>query len=121
MKREMNQSSDTLRIITTSNEFHVRNGVCVAVRERAKGLWLEDHYALGERIALEPRSRRRGRLSRWTAIVSMWGFQVEVGPVLAVEPTNDDDLPRRKSGPTASAESTLSHQPDQPLSYSSTF
>ena len=113
--------STTLLITTTSNEFYVRNGLCVAVRKRANQQWVDDHYVLGERIFLKPRVRLRGRLSRWKAIVSMWGVQIEVAPVLAVEPTSDDALPPRQSGPVASAQSVGSHQPDQPLSYNSTL
>ena len=57
----------------------------MAVRQRETGAWLEDHYAVGERVDLVPRARDRRRLGNWTLVVSMWGYRVEAGPVLAVE------------------------------------
>jgi hypothetical protein len=37
--------------VTRNTEYHVRADVCVAVRDRAAGLWRSDHPAVGRRLA----------------------------------------------------------------------
>jgi hypothetical protein len=37
--------------VTRNTEYHVRGGVCVAVRDRREGAWIADHEALGKPIA----------------------------------------------------------------------
>jgi hypothetical protein len=36
--------------ITRNREYHVRSGVCVAVRDRATSAWIAGHRALGMRL-----------------------------------------------------------------------
>jgi hypothetical protein len=36
--------------VTRNTEYHLRSNVCVAVRDRRTGLWLEQHRALGTRF-----------------------------------------------------------------------
>ncbi len=36
--------------ITRNREYHVRSGVCVAVRDRATSAWISGHRALGMRL-----------------------------------------------------------------------
>ena len=36
--------------ITRNREYHVRSGVCIAVRDRATSAWIAGHRALGMRL-----------------------------------------------------------------------
>ena len=38
---------------TTRREYHVRAGVCVAVRDRANGIWHSNHEAVGMELEEE--------------------------------------------------------------------
>lgn len=37
--------------VTRNTEYHVRAGVCVAVREREEDVWRDDHPAVGRSLA----------------------------------------------------------------------
>lgn len=37
--------------VTRNTEYHVREAVCVAVRDRAGDAWRDDHPAVGRRLA----------------------------------------------------------------------
>jgi len=36
--------------VTKNTEYHLRAGVCVAVRDRQSHVWLEGHLAVGRRL-----------------------------------------------------------------------
>lgn len=40
--------------VTHNREYHVRAGVCVAVRDRASSAWMARHRALGMRLIVAP-------------------------------------------------------------------
>jgi len=54
------------------------------VRERDGGQWLEDHYAVDERVSLVPRSGAGGSMSRWNLQICTFGNTVQVGPLESV-------------------------------------
>lgn len=37
--------------VTRNTEYHVRSGVCVAVKQRAEAAWLDEHPAVGRSLA----------------------------------------------------------------------
>lgn len=50
----MNQAGTERRIhqvlVTQNTEYHIRRGVCVAVRDRRSGRWLRGHLALNSQV-----------------------------------------------------------------------
>lgn len=36
--------------VTRNTEYHVRRGICVAVRDRRSGRWIEGHLAIRKRL-----------------------------------------------------------------------
>lgn len=74
--------SSPCHICTTAYyEFLICGSLCVAVRERDSGEWLEDHYAVDERVSLVPRSGAGGSMSRWNMQICTFGNTVQVGPL----------------------------------------
>jgi hypothetical protein len=39
-------------LITKNTEYHLRDGICVAVRDRRSGRWCEEHPALNMRLVM---------------------------------------------------------------------
>lgn len=37
--------------VTKNSEYHTRDGICIAVRDRTTGRFCEDHMALGKRVS----------------------------------------------------------------------
>ncbi|MGZ3453615.1 MAG: hypothetical protein ACXVEF_28685 [Polyangiales bacterium] len=37
--------------VTHNTEYHTRDGICVAVRDRGTGQWIENHKALGHKMS----------------------------------------------------------------------
>jgi hypothetical protein len=73
--------------ITKQHEFVIYGARCVAVRERDSGQWIDEHHAIDERVSLVPTLRRHTdsvELALWDLSVHAFGFQIQIGPVLAV-------------------------------------
>jgi hypothetical protein len=61
----MNHDSKTERrvhkvYVTRNTEYHVRKGICVAVRDRKSGCWIPSHAAIQKRIEGSLRFHREG-------------------------------------------------------------
>ncbi|MGD8859856.1 MAG: hypothetical protein PVI30_07580 [Myxococcales bacterium] len=50
--------------VTRNSEYHVRGHVCFGVRDRRSGLWVQDHWACGQRLATVFRDAR-GKLQTY--------------------------------------------------------
>lgn len=74
---------------TAQYEFLIIGSLCVAVRERATGEWLDDHYAVDERVSLVPCRRDPSGLSRWALQVATFGNTVRIGPLERVEAADE--------------------------------
>jgi hypothetical protein len=48
--------------VTRNSEYHCRDGVCVAVRDRKTGEFLREHTALGRRMSASVHFSRDGRI-----------------------------------------------------------
>jgi hypothetical protein len=64
----MNQYSGAERrvhkvYVTRNTEYHVRKGVCVAVRDRSSGRWVQGHAALTKRMEGSLKFHREGGYS----------------------------------------------------------
>jgi hypothetical protein len=57
--------------VTRNTEYHFRDGVCVAVRDRDSGRWLSSHLALNRRVSSGVRFASNG-----VALPSVQGPQV---------------------------------------------
>jgi len=51
--------------VTRNTEYHVRRGVCVAIRDRHTGTWLEKHAALRCRLGGSIRADEHGMTPHW--------------------------------------------------------
>jgi hypothetical protein len=49
--------------VTHNSEYHCRDGVCVAVRDRATGAFISDHHAIGLRLSAGIRFTRDGGIA----------------------------------------------------------
>lgn len=70
--------------VTRTHEFLVHDSICVAVRDRRSGDWLDDHFAVDERVSLVPRPRTQtlpGTRARWDLQIFTFGNRVRVGPL----------------------------------------
>ena len=85
--------------VTRQHEYVLYASHCVAVRERSTGLWLEDHHALEERVALVPTVQKAEGLGLWDLVVHTFGFQIQIGPIVAVEKPDDETLQRIATAP----------------------
>ena len=72
--------------LTANQEWLIDRAVCVAVRDRSSDEWLEDHFALDERVDLVPRNTGSGTKCQWDLQVSTFGLTLQMGPVLAIHP-----------------------------------
>ena len=70
-------------LVTPYFEYVVYESVCLAVRERETGEWLDRHYALGQEISLVDSPVRRDHHPDLLIHASF--TEVQIGPVLAVE------------------------------------
>lgn len=64
----MNQYSGSERrvhkvYVTRNTEYHVRKGVCVAVRDRNSGRWVQGHAAVTKRVEGSLKFHRQGGYS----------------------------------------------------------
>jgi hypothetical protein len=77
---------DTLCSVCTTKhyEFVIYDSLCVAVRDKRSGVWLSDHDALDERIALVPCALRTAGTARWDLRIYCFGLELNLGPVLTV-------------------------------------
>ena len=67
---------------TENREYHVRAGVCVAVRDRASSVWIAGHRAIGMRLrALPPGAPYVGRPLEF--------YSVELEQVIKTSPVVD--------------------------------
>lgn len=79
--------------VTRNTEYHLRRGVCVAVRDRTSGEWLRAHLALRQPIHGGLRFTRSGGIEASTGLPSVGeslffhanGRDLVTSPVLAVE------------------------------------
>src|SRR3970040_661113 len=46
--------------LTRNTEYHFRDGVCIAVRDRKTGRWLESHLAISRRLTAGVRFTSQG-------------------------------------------------------------
>jgi hypothetical protein len=76
---------------TADNAFIILNSTCIAVKDRKSKTWAEDHYAIGERVSLVPKSRTNNELRSWKLVVFTFGCRVETGAVLAVSHLSPDE------------------------------
>lgn len=79
--------------VTRNTEYHLRKGVCVAVKDRLSGEWLRAHLALSQRIHGGLRFTRSGGIHANAGMPSVGeslffhasGRDLVTSPVLAVE------------------------------------
>lgn len=84
--------------VTRNTEYHVRKGVCVAVRDRQTGKWVQGHMAVNSSISGGLKFLRNGAVKATeelpTVGESMFfvakGRDLVTSPVVAIErPTRD--------------------------------
>ncbi|MBX7193464.1 MAG: hypothetical protein K1X94_15520 [Sandaracinaceae bacterium] len=95
--------------VTRNTEYHLRRGVCVAVKDRLSGEWLRAHLALSQRIHGGLRFTRAGGIHANTGVPSIGeslffhasGRDLVTSPVLSVERPEKDivaQYPRESAG-----------------------
>lgn len=90
-------------LVTPYFEYVVYESICISVRERESGEWLDRHYAIGREVALERSDERPGRVPDLVVRASF--SEVQVGPVLSIQnPSRDvlERITRRARAPIAS-------------------
>jgi hypothetical protein len=89
--------------LTRKSEYHVRSHACFGVRDRRTGAWLEEHWALGRRLATALPDARGAMCSLGLPLVGeRLCFLVDGAPhytseVIAVEGRAHFELPSRVS------------------------
>ena len=96
-KRSTEQAPSERRVhkvfVTRNTEYHLRSGVCVAVKDRQSGEWLRAHLALSQRIHGGLRFTRAGGIHANLGIPDFVeslffhasGRDLVTSPVLSVE------------------------------------
>lgn len=83
-------------VVTERLEFAARDSVCVGVRSRESGEWLDHHYALGSQLNVVAINRPLERTG-WAVEVENEFFRILVGPLHAVEKMPPEILRRALS------------------------
>lgn len=76
---------------TQGTSFVILGATCIAVKDRESKEWVEDHYAVGERVSLVPTSRTRSQLRAWRLTIFSFCNQIETGTVLSVSPVTSEE------------------------------
>jgi hypothetical protein len=76
---------------TQGSSFVILGATCIAVKNRENGEWVEDHYAIGERVSLAPTSRTRSQLRAWRLTIFIFGSRIEIGTILSVSPLTSEE------------------------------
>ena len=69
---------------TAQYELIVLDSICLAVRERSTGEWLEDHSAIDERVSLQPMQRSEECLAEFQLVAHSFGLRLLLGRVFGV-------------------------------------
>lgn len=88
----------SLVCVTGKQEWLICDGICLGVRARETGDWLEDHFAVDERVHMVPAKRGPDGSMRWNLQVFSFGMTLQRGPVLEVRAA-DASLALRLPGP----------------------
>lgn len=87
-----------LSCVTTHNEYFISRGRCVAVRTLASGTWLEDHFAIDERVSLNVCRRARANdplvHDLW---VHTFDYRIRSGKVRAIGDASPEDVAEVRS------------------------
>ena len=76
---------------TQGSSFIVLGTTCIAVKDRESREWIEDHYAIGERVSLVPTSRTRSQLRAWRLTIFSFSSRIEIGTILSVSPLTSEE------------------------------
>jgi hypothetical protein len=89
----MKQETENRLIVcsTQGNSFVILGATCIAVKNRDTKEWVEDHYAIGERVSLVPTSRTRSQLRAWRLTIFSFGSRIEIGTILSVSPLTSEE------------------------------
>lgn len=68
---------------TQEHEFVIFDSLCIAVRDREQGAWLDEHFAIDERVGLLPTGS--GPERGWQLVVYTLHTQVRLGPVVLLD------------------------------------
>jgi hypothetical protein len=93
VKNHMKQEIANRLIVcsTQGNSFIILGATCIAVKDRESKEWVEDHYAIGERVSLVPTSRTRSQLRAWRLTIFSFGSRIEIGTILSVSSLSSED------------------------------
>jgi hypothetical protein len=91
--------------VTRNTEYHLRSGVCVAVKDRRSGEWLRAHLALRQKVHGGIRFTRSGGISANDGMPEVGeslffaaeGRDLVTSPVLSVERPERADVKRYRS------------------------
>jgi hypothetical protein len=76
---------------TQGNSFVILGATCIAVKDRESREWVEDHYAIGERVSLMPTSRTRSQLRAWRLTIFSFYSRIEIGTIISVSPLASEE------------------------------
>lgn len=74
----------SLVCVTAQQEWLICDGMCLGVRDRGTASWLEDHFAVHERVQVVPRASRLHGALVWDLQVFTFGMTLKQGPVIEV-------------------------------------
>jgi hypothetical protein len=89
MKQEM--ANRLIVCSTQGSSFVIMGATCIAVKDRDSREWVEDHYAIGERVSLVPTSRTRSQLRAWRLTIFIFRSRIEIGNISSVSPLTSEE------------------------------